>query len=228
MQPLTPSFKIWVATDATGSEWALVYTTPDLGEAAAFFQRQAGEGAHVAVYERGRFYDGSKYATGFVGFIWSANLNGYMEGEPIGRGHGWTEADTLVQYEYPYAGELQQDERPGSAEVTYPTPSAPSIYEAQEQCHGCSRLAPVRSLRWLTHDVETGHSSGTHRQSRSYSTTISGRGVSNTSRRSSGSTSGRRYYRREELLLCEQCYDRQVSADRGQMVKGFFRNLLGI
>ena len=228
MQPLTPLFQIWVAADATGSEWALVYTTADLGEAAAFFERQAGNGAHVAVYERGRFYNGSKYAIGFIGFIWSANLNSYMEGEPIGRGHGWTEADTLVQYEFPYAGELQQDEPPEPAEMNYSGPSAPSIYEAQEQCHGCSRLAPVSSLRLLTHDVETGHSSRTHRQSRSYSTTISGRGVSNTSRRSSGSTSARRYYRREELLLCEECYVRQVSTDRGQMVEGFFRNLLGI
>ena len=74
----------------------------NLTEAATFFEQQSDSGAHVAVYERGRYFHGSGYVIGFVGFCWSANLNEYMKGEPIGRGHGWTDQDDiLVQYEYP-------------------------------------------------------------------------------------------------------------------------------
>ena len=234
MPVLTPSFKVWVAADETGADWQLAYTSTDLIEAATAYDELARGGDHVAFYERGRFVHGAKYVIGFVGIYWTAGLNGYMQREPVGRGHGWTEDyDTFVQYEPPDDGYAERSAQP-QAEVAYQVPapsvtaSAPPKRYAEQCCQVCGVLAPMRDLHWLSHDVEVARTSGTRRRGSSHSTTTNSRGGSSTWRTSSSSTSGKRYYKKEQLLLCEDCYKRQLGIDRGEMVGTFFKGLFGI
>ncbi len=96
----SPTINVWTLGRGPRGQWTLQHTTPDLDEAAALFEQLDGQGQQVALYEIGLFEHEGRRVAGQVGFWWSANLNGYMEMEPEGRGAGWSdEFDTYVHYE---------------------------------------------------------------------------------------------------------------------------------
>jgi hypothetical protein len=81
-------------------------------------------------------------------------------------------------------------------------------------CSDCGLIIPKNEAHPLLCEVVAGRSSGTTRQNDSFGTRFSSRGVSFSDRHSSGSLSGRTYYREKQLLLCDACYEKRVEAQQ--------------
>ena len=215
-----PSLNVWTLGQGASGRWKLHLTTSSLGEAEACFNNLEQAGKQVAIYELGLFEHEGEQVAGQVGFKWSANFNDYMETEPQGRGIGWTEDfDTWVTYNVPTGSqpvpstsELVPAVRPAKVEE-------PVERYVERACQHCGLILPMNQLRRLTHDVQTGRSSGTTRSSRSTTTRFSSRSFSNSNSFGSSSSSGRRHYKTETLILCKACYTRQRKVDRNLLGK---------
>lgn len=214
-----PNINVWTLGAGVKGKWKLILTTDDLEQAVAVFQDLEQQGRQVAVYELGSFVHEGKKVVGQVGFWWSENLNEYMGGTPSVRGRGLSEDHgTLVNYIFP--GEEQR-----SASSNLPTSSQPARY-AEATCDRCGKILPMNELKRLSHNVTTGGFSGTNRVSRSTTTRISSRGVSSSYTNGSSSSSGRRYYKRETVMLCAECYRSQVGSDGLSGLLNFFGQML--
>ena len=97
-----PSINVWTLGRGPRGQWTLQHTTADIDDATALFAELEKQGLQVALYELGLFAHEGRQVAGQVGFWWSANLNGYMQMEPEGRGAGWSDDfDAYVEYLLP-------------------------------------------------------------------------------------------------------------------------------
>lgn len=98
----SPNINVWTLGKGANGQWKLHHTTESLEDAVSWLLKLEAQGKQVALYELGMFLHDGMQVAGQVGFWWTANLYGYMEGEPQGRGCGWSDGyDTYVDYTFP-------------------------------------------------------------------------------------------------------------------------------
>lgn len=220
----SPNINVWTLGKGARGAWRLHHTTDSLQDAASWFAKLDEQGKQVALYELGLFEHEGQQIAGQVAFWWSTNLNEYMEREPENRGVGWSDGyDTWVEYTFP---EQAVAALPAIREEHVPAVVAePTERYVEAACDRCGLILPRNRLQQYIHEVKSGRTSGTYRNSRSTSQRSSRNNFSSGSSFGSSSTSGRTFYKTETLLLCEECYARQT-APRTDPLSRFFHFMM--
>ncbi len=211
-QGFTTELNVWTRPKKDDSaDWALQLTTEDPDEAQQAAEQAANARTISTVFERGRFMVEGKRKTDQIMFWWSESYYDTMEEEPQGRGHGWSEEyETFVDYEYPNGTALViSDIRSSEVDV----PRQKQRY-AMVNCEICGIELPQNEAQVYTHNVEVGHSSGSYRFSSSSTHRLSRRSSSNSYTSGTSRTSGRKYYKRESVFLCANCFEERQGSDQ--------------
>lgn len=94
----------------------------------------------------------------------------------------------------------------------------------QVACDNCGLIMPQNQAHRYECEVATARSGPAFRDNVSFSNRYSSTGRRSTgSRVSFGSSSGRTYYKKEVLLLCDKCYEAQIAAAAAAKAKADFQ-----
>ena len=204
----TPEFNVWSGPVDRDDQWVHSLTTSNLQDA-LLCAEQVGEGdVGSIVYELGAFRINGAETVDDVAFWWSTNLR-ETEGEPQGRGHGWSDNhQAYVTYTHPEIIPALT-----TAHNTPAIPAPPTYAYSFAECDNCGLQLSKKEMRRYSRWIAVGRTSASTRSSSSQSHRLSNRSTSTTYRHGSSASSGRTYYKSENLLLCSRCYNQQTRSD---------------